>query len=156
MVGVISGQDLKDVRARSNLTTKQLAEVLDESMSTVNRWLTNGVRPEKEAKVRERLAPWLPPTEPDRYTQMSDAAILAELNRLLGIIGQRLADREALRKPEDSPSTRVGENPDSTHERYDVSDTVRGDTTAEEANEGSTTKRAGSARIKGRGPRITK
>ena len=93
MPGVISGQELKDIRARSGMGNQQLADLLEESLSTVNRWLRDGVRPEKEAKVRERLARWLPPTEPDRYTQMSDAAILAEMVRLLGIIGQRLSER---------------------------------------------------------------
>lgn len=94
MAGVITGDELKGVRARADMSNRQLANLLGESLSTVNRWLANGVRPEKEAKVRERLAPWLPQTEPDTYSQMSDAALIAEMNRLLGVIGQRLAARE--------------------------------------------------------------
>lgn len=99
---VITGQDLKDIRARSGLGNQQLAELLDESLSTVNRWLANGVRVDKEAKVRERLARWMPPTEPDRYTQMSDAALLADIIRLLGIVGQRLAERDLSRGGDDA------------------------------------------------------
>lgn len=96
MTGVISGRELKDIRARAGMGNQQLADLLGESLSTVNRWLANGVRPEKEPKVRERLATWLPQTEPDRYVQMSDAALLAEMTRLLGIIGQRLANYSQL------------------------------------------------------------
>lgn len=141
MASVISGAQLKGVRARSNLSNQQLANLLGESLSTVNRWLANGVRPEKEAKVRERLAVWMPPTETDRYTQMSDAALLAEMTRLLGIIGQRLAGRVS------------GHIADTGSEGYEVSATV--DRSDKASPDPGGQHKSEPRRIRGRGPRIT-
>lgn len=60
---------------------------------------------------------------------------------------------ETVRQPEDSPTGTEDNDPDPTPEVYGVPATVEHDTTA---GQRGTTTRAGTARIKGRGPRIKK
>ena len=153
----ITADQLRDARVRAGFTSQAaFAEALGVSERTVSYWEAEGgkVSTRAEARVRDLLWP-KQPERPERYSDMSNAALLAEMNQLLGVIGRRLVELETVRKPEDSPT---GDDPKSfrtTHEVYEVPATVRGNDTAAGARpDGSSTTRAGSARIKGRGPRI--
>ena len=116
---------------------------------TIRTWEAGEV-PEYAVKRVARLAilweePELPP---DHYALMSDAALLAEMTKLLGVLGQRLADREAALLSPDTPE--LDDTPEDvrqdTPELYDVSP---GD---EQSTPNPT---APPRRIRGRGPRRT-
>lgn len=97
---VITADQLRIARVRAGFSSQAaLAKALGVSERTVAYWEGAGghVSTRAEGKVRELL--W--PKEPEQYTDMSDAALVAEMIRMLGVIGQRLAERSTVRPPDD-------------------------------------------------------
>jgi DNA-binding XRE family transcriptional regulator len=91
---VITGPQFRAVRARSHLTNKQLASMLDVSPSTISNWLRDGVVGKSEADVEDKLGMYLLRNETGArpLDSMSSAALIAQMQQIIGILAARLED----------------------------------------------------------------
>jgi transcriptional regulator with XRE-family HTH domain len=76
------------------MTNKQLARLLDVSPSTISNWLRDGVVGKSEADVEDKLGPYLMRDESASrpLESMSSAALIAQLQQIVGILAARLED----------------------------------------------------------------
>ena len=105
--GVLTGRQLQDARTAHGWTQARLAEALgmdpERGGKLVSSWEQLPEVPRRrEAEIRRVL---FPEPDPDQYDAMSDAALLSLLHRVAGIIGQRLASREDVRRQLDAVKT---------------------------------------------------
>lgn len=141
----ITADQLRDARVRAGFTSQAaFAEALGVSERTVSYWEAEGGKVSARAEARVRDLLW--PKQPERDTDMSDATLIAEMIRLLGILGQRLAERNE--SPPMQPSN--GET-----QVYEVRTGDEQLADKEEPPPGSSPTTSRQRRIRGRGPRRT-
>lgn len=114
---VITGAQFRAVRARSHMTNKQLARLLDVSPSTISNWLRDGVVGKSEADVEDKLGPYLMREDSASrpLESMSSAALIAQLQQIIGILAARLEDtprKGGLGSEFGQDPSEVGDDPD--------------------------------------------
>lgn len=90
MARVISGEQFRAARSRSGMDNQALADYLGVSTSTLSNWALHGVVERKENLVAARMAAWLS-EDAEALENWDDLALVAEMNRIIWILGRRLA-----------------------------------------------------------------
>lgn len=110
---VITGPQFQAVRARSHLTNKQLASLLEVSPSTISNWLRDGVVGKSEVDVEDKLGAYLSRESGSRPLEsMSSAALFAQVQQILGILAARMENL-----PKGGPGSGFGQDPSEVSER---------------------------------------
>lgn len=85
VAAAISGDQLVDARNRAGLTQPQLAQMLNTSVRTIQKWEKEGVASGKEARVQAALGPFLSSNFNVPLEELSNWALIMELGRRLGL-----------------------------------------------------------------------
>lgn len=115
---MITRPDLVAGRRRLNLTQQQLADALGVAVRTVVNWEKRTEHPEpghgavSEAE-EERVRALLWPAQSSRLEDMSSAALIAELQQIVGILAARLEDPI----PRGEPGSEFGHGASEVHAR---------------------------------------
>lgn len=121
---MITRPDLVAGRRRLNLTQQQLADALGVSSRTVVEWEKKTEHPEhghgavSEAE-EERVRALLWPAQTSRLEDMSSAALIAELQQIVGILAARLEHI-----PTGELGSEFGQDPSKVHARTNEGSTV--------------------------------
>jgi transcriptional regulator with XRE-family HTH domain len=105
MERVITARQFQAARARSRMTNRQLASLLDVSVSTISNWLREGVVSRSEADVEDKLGLYLRDESPggNPLKSFSDVELLAEL-------WQRMDSYKRQFSPDRTDTTPMGES----------------------------------------------
>lgn len=142
-IDVITGERLRDARALAKMTQVELAQALGHSVEAIQKWEKpadkggRGVPRGKEPLVKSLLGAYLDEAQGTSIDDLSDMALFAELQRILGVIARRMDTYRSRDQSGDRPTPNSASQPPSGVIRGWVGDRPRRDTTDDEPGDDS-------------------